>query len=104
MNTIHGVSAPFVVRVHAPTSLPPPTVLDVPSDFGGDLLRALAKAATLRGPTTLELGARVYELTDTRLTIPPNATLRGLGADRSGISLSLGETTPRGACCSPRRR
>ena len=98
VRTPRGVSAPLSVRVLQPIHPPPPTVLDVVGSYGGDLLRALAKAAQLgaHGGAVVELGTHAYELCNTRLQVPANTTLRGNGAAHTSISVSMDSSAPPG--------
>ncbi len=78
VETAWGPSDPFQLSVsavgHPPST--PPAVIDVDKDCGGDVARALARAANESGPTIVSLSPHVYNVTEP-LVVPAGTELRG---------------------------
>ena len=78
VRTSWGQSASWLLEVGAKHAVPPRTPISVDADFGGDIARALAHAATLQHGGLLSLGGHVYTL-NASLSIPTGSVLRGAG-------------------------
>ena len=90
--------ARFGLTIVAAPTPPAPTRIDVAKDFGSDLGKALAHAATLPAvPKVVALGAATYQL-ESGVSIPPNTTLLGSGAGATTLAFTLGAPKPGGEC------
>jgi hypothetical protein len=81
ISTPWGESIQFGLQILSMAAPPAAVRIDVKADFGGDIDKALAHAASLPPTTPKEvaLGAGTYALS-AAITVPPNTTVRGAGA------------------------
>lgn len=99
--TAWGESRSWVLTLSgAPAPPPVRKELNVDADFGGDVAKALAHAATLAQGATVTLASRVYMLTQS-LSLPDNTVLRGAGKAQTSLSFAFSSTMPDIGCSAP---
>lgn len=91
----------FGLTILPPVQPPAPTTIDVTKDFAGNLLNALAHAATLPAstPKVVALGAATTYTLTRGVSIPANTTILGAGAASSHIEFAVPAPDPKRAVC-----